>query len=75
MARRDKQLQQELLELLRAAGAEVTEVGTTKGSHQVIRWRLGGVGQVSFFATTASDRRTYMNTVAMVKRQIRMIGQ
>ena len=61
------------MELLRAAGATITERGQTKGGHQVLRWTLNGRGQVSFYASTASDRRTYMNTVAMVKRQIRSL--
>lgn len=73
MARVDKQLGQELEGLLKAAGATIKEHGLTKGGHRVIRWELQGKGQVSFYANTASDRRTYMNTVAMVRRQIRMI--
>lgn len=73
MARADKQLAKELEALLREAGAVIKEHGRTRGGHCVIRWELGGRGQVSFYANTASDRRTHMNTVAMVRRQIRMI--
>ena len=74
MARKSKQLMEEVCDLLLEAGAVISEKGVTKGGHQVVRWSLDGVGQVSFFSSTASCRRTHMNTVAMVRRQVRKVS-
>lgn len=75
MARNGRQLTQELLSTLRAAGATIDMEGQTKGGHNVIRWTLKGVKQTSVYASTASDRRTHQNTVSMVRRQIRRINE
>lgn len=75
MSKRRDVLMGEVVAVLLQAGAVISEKGKTKGGHQVVRWTLGGVGQVSFFSSTASDHRTHVNTVAMVRRQVRMTKQ
>lgn len=72
MARRCE-TREEVLALLRAAGATIDHVGLTKGGHQVVRWTLQGEKEITVFANTASDYKSRKNTVAMAKRQVRRI--
>ncbi len=75
MARRDRELREDVEAYLRSAGATITESSKTRGGHPVVRWTLRGTARVTFFPGTASDHRSRDNTLALVRRQVRAIEE
>lgn len=70
MARRDRDLEEKLLQVIADAGGVVLEKGSTKGGHRRLVWSLpsGQTRKAIYASTFGNVGRTYLNTIAMIKR-------
>lgn len=62
-----------VLEILEEAGAVVNGVASKR--HAKIKWTYMGVRRMTTVAQTPSDKRTVLNSKALVRRQLREIEE